>query len=224
MRISKKRLLLSAGGITTVGAIAALTLGATFGLFSATSPSQNPSFTAGTVTLTQPVDKACTITNIVPGDSNAAVSTCTFTTSYTGNVPAYLGLDVSIASAAANSVPPGYGYAAPTPLPLYDASAAGIQLTVSDGTTTYLNGTTVNAANLANNSGVTSLLVSTTPDPGGSTAHTFTVGYSMPLSSQNAYQGASATLTLVLHAVQSAHQGSVASCNAGRTCSGITWS
>ncbi len=156
----KKRIALGAGALATAGAAAALAAGATLGLFSATSPAQTDQFTAGTVTLSQPTNVSCTITNVVPGDANSGQ--CTFSITYSGTAPALLGVDLAVAGTAAASVPAGYGYAAPTPLPMYDGSAAGIGLTVGDGSATYMSGQTFNGGTLTNNSGVNGLLVSGT--------------------------------------------------------------
>jgi len=101
----KKRLLIAASGLTALGAAGAMVAGVTFGLFSATSPAQTQTFTAGTVTLAQPANAACSIGPINPGDSNA--SACTFTADYTGNLPAYIGVDITVTGTAASSVPGG---------------------------------------------------------------------------------------------------------------------
>ena len=78
--------------------------------------------------------------------------------------------------------------------PLYDGTAGGLGITISDGATTYMSGQTVNSLPLANDGTVDDLLVSTTADPGGtSTKHVSTIGYSLPLGAQNEYQGGSAS-------------------------------
>src|ERR1022692_2034197 len=103
----KKRMALGAGAIATVAAVGTLVAGVTFGFFSATSPTQTNSFTAGTVTLSQTADATCPVINIVPGDHG----TCTFTAQYTGSVAADLGLDVSVTGTpgTAPSTPPYAG-------------------------------------------------------------------------------------------------------------------
>jgi len=216
----KKRLLLAAGALASVGAVATLVTGATFGLFSATSPTQTDTFTSGTVSLTQPANVACTIIHVVPGDSNA--SQCTFSVKYTGNVSAFIAADLSVASSNTTTPVAPYGGAAPSALPLYDGSAAGLGITVTDGSsTTYMSGQTVNGANLANNSGVNDLYVAT--DAAADNTYTFTIGYAMPLGSGNAYSGGTATISLTIHAVQTAHNGSCATAGLA-SCSGVSWS
>ncbi len=233
---SRKRLALGLGSLATLGMAATLTAGATLGLFSATSPVQSDQFTAGTVSLTQPADVACTIVNVVPGDTSGNSHQCTFQVTYNGTASAYLGLDLSVNGTAAGSVPVAYGGATPTPSALYDGTSDGIGLTVSDGTTTYMSGQTVDAANLANHATVNGLLIGkvvgstgdtpqTAAGSNNSVTKTITVDYSMPVGSSNAYQGSSMTITLRVHATQFAHQApAVSTCTAGRTCAAMSWS
>jgi len=213
MKISRKRLLISAGGITAVGAVATLVLGSTLGLFSATQTSGPNTFTAGTVTLTNPTTVACTVGPMAPGDSSTGYSPaitgqtdsptapCTFAVTYGGNLPAYLGVDIAITGTS-----------------LYDGTSSGLQLEISDGTTSY---TTSGAIN-----GTTDLLVSKTPDAASSnTVHTLTVNYALPTAAGNAYQGLSSTITLTIHAVQSGNNNFVGACTAGSTCgTAANWS
>ena len=210
----KKRLALGAGAVATVGAVATLIAGVTFGLFSATNTQTGTnSFTAGTVTQGSPATTTCTISNMVPGDSstgytpapsgqtNAQSAPCTFAVTYTGSAPAYLGVDVAVGGSS-----------------LYDGTTNGLQLQVSDGTTSYTTGGALN--------GTSNLLVSTTPDAGSSnTVHTLTVNYALPTAATNAKQGLSTTLTLTIHAVQSGNNNFVTGCSAGHTCGTATnWS
>ena len=233
----KKRMALGLGSLATVGMAATLVAGATLGLFSATSPSQSDQFTAGTVSLTQPADVACTIVNVVPGDTSGSNHQCTFSVTYNGTASAYLGLDLSVNGVAAATVPAAYGSAnALTPSALYDGTSNGIGLAVSDGTTSFMSGQTVNGATLANAGTVNSLLIGkvtgstgdttqTVNGSGSSVTKTFTVDYTMPAGSSNAYQGSSATITLRVHAVQAAHQAAGASsCTLGLTCAAMQWS
>ena len=88
---SKKRLLMTAAALATIASIVALAAGVTFGLFSAATTPESNTFSTGTVSLTSNATGACTVTNAVPGDTGS----CTFVATYTGSVPAYVGLDVS---------------------------------------------------------------------------------------------------------------------------------
>jgi hypothetical protein len=202
----KKRLALGAGAVATVGAVATLVAGVTFGLFSASQTGATNTFTAGTVTLTNPVNASCTISPMAPGDSSAGytpvpagqtdpqTAACTFAVTYGGNLPAYLGVDAAVG---------GTG--------LYDASATGLQFQIGDGTTSYATGGALN--------GTSNLLVSTTPDAANSSkVHTFTVNYALPTASPNSYQGKNTTLTLTVHAVQSGNNNFVGGCTAGQSC------
>jgi hypothetical protein len=201
MRISRKRLLISAGGITGVAAVGTLLLGATFGFFSSTPASETNSFTAGTVTLSSDATGKCTVTNIAPGDSG----TCTFAATYSGSLPAYLALNVAVGAGTT---------------PLYDSSVNGLQFNVTDSQTSsvsYMNGTTLNGAATSGNSpSASNLLVNKNSFSSGTI--TWTVAWSLPTSAGNAYQAGSSTLTLTAHAVQSAHNGSTTTCTAGLEC------
>jgi hypothetical protein len=202
----KKRLALGAGAVATVGAVATLVAGVTFGLFSATQTGSTNTFTAGTVTLTNPVNVSCTVGPMAPGDSSAGytpvpagqtdpqTAACTFAVTYGGNLPAYLGVDAAVGGTS-----------------LYDGTGSGLQFQISDGPTSYATGGVLN--------GTSDLLVSTTPDAASSsTLHTLTVNYALPTASPNSYQGKSTTLTLTIHAVQSGNNNFVGGCTAGHTC------
>jgi hypothetical protein len=202
----KKRLALGAGAVATVGAVATLVAGVTFGLFSATQTGSTNTFTAGTVTLTNPVNVSCTVGPMAPGDSSTGytpvpagqtdpqTAACTFAVTYGGNLPAYLGVDAAVGGTS-----------------LYDGTGSGLQFQISDGPTSYATGGVLN--------GTSDLLVSTTPDAASSsTLHTLTVNYALPTASPNSYQGKSTTLTLTIHAVQSGNNNFVGGCTAGHTC------
>ncbi len=238
--MSKKRLLLTAGGMTTVAAAGMLVAGTTFGLFSAVSTSQSGTFTAGTVTLSQPAAMTCTIGPLVPGDNTG---TCAFDVTYGGNVSANLALDVTTAGTGGTSpTTPQYSgtpdYASGAPA-LFDGTAHGLQLTVKDGTTTLVNGVSYKDTTgtskdlqggtppLANGSGAASggvndLLLSSAEAPSGP-AHHIVVSWSLPSAADNSYQAATSTLTLLVHAAQSSHN-SAAACTVGNQCTASLWS
>jgi predicted ribosomally synthesized peptide with SipW-like signal peptide len=203
--IGRKRLLLAAGTLASVGAVIALATGVTFGLFSATESSGSNTFAAGTVSVApgQTASVTCNTSNIVPGDSSPTDQpSCAYKVRYTGSVPANLAVDVSVTSVAGSGG-----------TPLYDATAAGLQLNIADNnSTTYVSGTSYKdstgaSQTLTAGTPVTNLLVAK-----GVSAdvadRTFTVNYSLPLSSGNGYQGGTAAITLTFHAVQSAHNAS----------------
>jgi hypothetical protein len=226
MRMStKKRLALGAGAVTTVGAVATLVAGFTFGLFSGTESSGANTFTAGTVSVGAgtPTSVTCTITNMVPGDSSSGASagsksdsTCTYNVKYTGSASAYLAVDVAVSNGGTA---------------LYDGSATGLQLFLADGSSTsYLSGTSYKqqgGASAALPAGATpNLLVSTTPASTG-TAVNFSLDYAMPAAAGNSYQSGSATVTLTFHAVQAGNNPVPGGCAAGQQCnagSGFAWS
>jgi len=125
-------LLITAATVATIGSVVVLAFGVTFGLFSATSSSQTNTFTAGTVSIGTPVSVPCTVSNMVPGDdstgytpdvpgrTDAQTAACTFTVTYSGSAPAYIGL--GMVASGTN---------------LYDGTANGLQFQVSDGGANY---------------------------------------------------------------------------------------
>ena len=86
----KKRLVLGAAALATVGAVATLVAGVTFGVFDSTAGPVTQNFTTGTLSLTQDASTTCpvTATNLVPGDSGS----CVFIVDYTGSVEAWVSL------------------------------------------------------------------------------------------------------------------------------------
>ena len=231
MKLSKKRVALALGVAASIGAIATLASGTTFGLYSASETSSGNSFTSGTVTVGTgtPTSVTCTITNMVPGDSSAgaaigskADTTCTYNVKYTGSAPAWLAVDVAVSNGSTS---------------LYDSTANGLQLYLKDASSTYLTSTAPTAGTTYKNqagtatslpaAGITDLLVSTTAATTG-TAVSFSLDYALPIASGNTYQGGSATVTLTFHAVQSGNNPLPATCTtAGAQClpgSGFVWS
>jgi predicted ribosomally synthesized peptide with SipW-like signal peptide len=224
--VGKKRLLLAAGTLASIGAVVALATGVTFGFFSATSGPESNSFTAGTVSLTSDATGACTVTQISPGDSG----TCTLSATYGGSVPAYLGLDLSI-----NGNTPGSGannaYVAGSDLgavvaganALFDGSANGLQLTLTDGTAQYFfNGTQWEtkaglATNLTSDNGSTGTVNDLFMGAATGTAQTITLGWLLPTTANNAYQAAGSSFRLQIHAVQSANNPATG-CTVGQQC------
>jgi len=184
--VVKKRLILGAGVLATVGAVSTLTAGVTFGLFSASATPQANTFTTGTVTLSQDASGACAVTNAVPGDSG----TCTLSVTYTGSASAFIGLDTATSGSL--------------------AATGGIVFAIHDQVgTTYPSSTT-------------NLYVGTET---GTTVNTFTVDWTLPATADNTFESTSATLTLAVHAVQSANNGSTSACSVGVVCPTIkSWS
>lgn len=215
-RSMKKRLAVGAAAATTVGAVATLVAGFTFGLFSASQGSGSNSFTAGTVSVGAgtPASVTCTITNTVPGDSSTGAPSgsksdtpCTFNVQYAGSANAWLGVDVAISNGSTA---------------LYDGSSTGLQLYLKDGgSATYLSGTSYTqeggtSATLPN-AGASNLLVSTSQATANS-AVDFTLNYALPASAGNGYQGGSVTVTFTFHAVQAGNNTLPADCLAGQQC------
>jgi hypothetical protein len=236
----KKRLALGAGAIATVAAVGTLAAGVTFGLFSATTPTQTNTFTAGTVTLTQPVSTHCSVTNLVPGDqtsgytianagqTNGAVEKCVMTVTYGGSVPAFLALDLTVSGTAGTSqqaYAPGNTGLTPTAVTgLYDGTANGLQVQLTDSNaTSYWSGTSVNGAAFAGPANALADLLASKSITNGQSV-TFTVDYALPTGASNAYQNAGSTITMIAHAVQAGNNGT-AVCTLGHTCPGISaWS
>jgi predicted ribosomally synthesized peptide with SipW-like signal peptide len=214
----KKRLYLGAGALATVGAVGTLVAGTTFGLFSAQQVSGNHTFTAGTVTLGSPVVGTCTVSNIVPGDSDSSACTIAVTTG-ASDVNADVAIDVSVTGGSASAVQ-GYGCPAPSIASgLYDSSANGLQITLTDANSTSYDLSGLNAAS----SSTTNLLTARNVAPG--TTETYTLGWSLPDKgcASNNYQGASTTFQFTVHSVQAAHQPTDTT-TAGHTDSTLSWS
>jgi len=214
--------------VAIVVALAGIATASTYGWFSAQVPSQSAMLTTGTLRLGESAVHTCTVTNLLPGDASTGEGRskmqCSFTVTYNGTMPAYLGLDVSIAGTKLGTDPNGNVAGSY----LYDSSPAGLQLLIRDNQSpqvTYMSGTTLGGSPTSGSSpdsGV--LLVSTTPFTNGNSV-TFTVDYSLPSTTTNAYQDASSSVTLTADAAQAANNGSTAGCTPGQVCPGITdWS
>ena len=238
MRIPRARRAATwAAVVASIGAGATLVAGVTLGLFSSAGHvSGNNSFTAGVVSFATPVSTTCTISPMSPGDASTGWSpagsfaSCTYQVTYSGNVPAFLGLDLTITGGAGSPVAP-YGGSTPTAAGgLFDGTASGLQVLVTDsGPTTFLNNTTYqnqagSPITLSSTSSVADLLISRTAITNGG-SDTVTVDYKLPTSASNAYNSASTTIVLLIHAVQANNNALPAGCAAGRVCSsGFNWS
>jgi len=214
--------------------------GIAFGLFGSTTPSSANAFSAGKVVVGTGggASVQCNVTNLAPGDAssgypsgsgvaNQSFAQCRYFVTYSGSVPAYLGLDVAVANSGGNK--------------LYDGTSTGLQLLVQDSSgTTYIGraaghgGTNYTAQSGASfgttlNSGATAsdLLISTGPESGSPTAFSdeFTVDYNLPIPASDANIGGTTTVTLTFHAVQAANNPLPSGCtSSGVSCTGLTWS
>ncbi|MDQ1392733.1 MAG: hypothetical protein QOF30_1710 [Acidimicrobiaceae bacterium] len=231
-----KRAATVAAALLSLGATGTFVAGVTFGLFSSAGHvSGNNTFTAGVVSFGSPVSTTCAITPMSPGDASTGWSpagsnaTCTYQVTFSGNVPAFLGLDLTITGAAGTPVAP-YGGSTPSAASgLFDGTANGLQLLVTDSATNFVNNTTYQnqagtPVSLSSTSSVTDLLISRTASTNGAT-DTITVNYKLPTSASNAYNSASSTIVLVIHAVQANNNALPVGCAAGNVCSsGFNWS
>jgi hypothetical protein len=241
--ISKKRFLVVGGAVTTVAAGAALIAGATFGFFSSGgTASGTNTFTAGRVLvgLGAGTQVTCVVGPMSPGDTQATGvghdGACEYDIVYTGNVNAFLGLDVAITGTAGTPV---VAYPSGTPSAaqgVYDGSATGLQLDIHDATTTYMTGVQYNiaagtATTLTPSGGAASvlgLLMNTTPVVNTNTRH-LTVNYTLPTTANNAYDLATSSFVFTIHAVQADNNALPVACTtAGNQCStalsGMVWS
>src|SRR5205085_6473774 len=127
----------------------------------------------------------------------------------TGNVNAFLGLDVAITGTAGSPV---VAYPSGTPTAaqgLYDGSATGLQMDIHDATTTYMTGvqysiaagTATTLTPVTGAASVLGLLVNSTPVVNGATRH-LTVNFTLPTTANNAYDLAATSFVLTIHAVQ----------------------
>ena len=211
----KKRLFLAAGTLASVGAVVALAVGVTFGLFSASQNSTPSTFATGTVSIGNPaVDTNCTVTKMVPGDQspsyspanpnftnsgNADLATCEFQVTYTGSVPAYIGLKTTLGAGTLGSA---------------------LQWEISESTGATPSNTQPGAfasGGLINtNSAANPLYVAT--DSGSGNTYTFYVDYLLPdtVTSQTL---TAASLGLTVEAVQAGNNGDGV-CTVGQQCLG----
>src|ERR1039458_7596864 len=93
MNLFTKRSGLLLSAVVGVGAIAALSIGASFSLFTSTATGTPQTFAAGSGNLHSPTTENCTanVTTMEPGDT----ATCSFQVDYNGTLPAYIGAEAS---------------------------------------------------------------------------------------------------------------------------------
>jgi len=220
-----------------LGAGATFVSGITLGMFSSAGQAGGSNtFTAGVVSFGSPATTTCTINPMAPGDASTgwspagAAATCTYQVTYSGNVNAFLGLDLAVTGVAGSPVTPYGGTTPSAAAGLFDGTANGLQVLVTDtAATNFLNNTTYrnqagSAVGLTATSSVTGLLISATPMTNGGT-DTVTVNYKLPTSASNAYNLASTTIVLQIHAVQADNNTLPVGCAAGKVCtSGFNWS
>ena len=234
----RKRTVVIGGLVTSIGAAATLLAGATFGFFSSAGVSSgNNQFTAGKVVVgLDPggTQVTCSVGPMSPGDSQASGTNvaCKYVVKYTGNVNAFLALDLSITGAAGTPTTP-YGASTPSAAQgLFDGTATGLQFNIGDGTNTYLSGAQYNnqagtPTTLTPTGGagsVVDLLMNTTPVTANAT-RTLTVNYNLPTTAGNAYNLATSTVVLTVHAVQADNNPLPVGCAIGAVCSaGMNWS
>jgi hypothetical protein len=220
------------GALSTVGAIGALTAGLAFGYFTDTGTGTG-SATVGSVSLAvnSPATTTCSYTNLLPGDLTGT-ETCALSVSYTGTGTAYVSLTIAVQSNA------GSGVGAKT---LFDPNDNdGLLLSITDGTSSFSvptgSGTTAGCTPMGSTCWTESNDLAAWYSSGPSTAHlaftstspavTWTVTPLFTTTVGNAYQGASATLTLTATAVQTEGNTLPATCTTstiGLPCAG-TWS
>ena len=221
MKTINKSMFSIGGGLLALAAAGALTIGATMSLFSASESSSASAFATGTVAvgLGDSASVTCNVTAMSPGDSSTGAATgsksldkCTYNVKYTGSLPAWLSVDVTVNTTGTN---------------LYTAGATGLQFYVKNGSTSIIDGVNykvVGGTNTLVTSGVAveHILLNDTPVQGPN-SRTFDIDYLLPLLAPNALQGGATSIALTFNAVQSANQ-PIGSCVAGRQCNSITWS
>jgi hypothetical protein len=223
----RRRLLLRAGIAVASAAVVLGTVQVVLARFSSTQSSTTSTFSSGSVTLSTTALNTCSVTNLLPNSSPAP---CTLKATYSGSVPAYLGLDVLIATKSGS----------PGNTALYNPSDStnDLQVTVTDnqGTpVTYVTPSTSFGAALATcpaGSGFDSsytcyrllnLLVNATGITSAASPVTFTTSTTLPSTNPTGYQGGTAAIALTVHAVQAGNQ-SLSGCTVGHTCSVVSWS
>ena len=257
-----RRLLSRSSVVAIVLAATSLVAGVSVALLSSTTDGQSASISSGDVTYGNTSSTVCnlraggaqTSASLLPGDSSTGWSPspgidtpCTLKVSYMGNNPAFLGVDLLIATKA-GTIPPS-APSGTTPSPLFDATSSGLQLRVSDSANTvFFNGTTFTGQGTGAGSTTISsvtcaapyniaaytcyrvddLLVGTSAATSGF-SDTFSIDYALPLLSTSAYENATAVVVMSVHAVQSNNNPLPASppsqvCQSGAQCSsGLPW-
>lgn len=223
----RRRLLLAAGTAGIVAAVAVLATGVSLAFFSARGTAQSGTLSAGTVTLSTSATNTCNVGHLLPGQSPAA---CRLQATYGGSVPAWMALDVLIATKAG----------APGNTPLYNPldSANDLQITVTDSQSspvTYVSPSTSFGSAIACPSGsgfgsaytcyqLSDLLVSTTPFTASTPSDTFTTSVTLPMSNGSGYQGGAASIVLTVHAAQAGNNPDAGCTAAGSQCTSVHWS
>ena len=219
-RSGVKRLLIAVSYAASLAAVAALITGATYGLFSATSPAQSSSFTAGTVTQSNVLTGGCAVSNMLPTGTPQSCGTMKAT--YAGNVPGYLALDVLIETQAGSGGTKLFN------------GANDLQVAISSSSptvSTYKVPVVANSVTCPGTAPASSScyevdddIVSTTALTRSSPQVTFTTTVTLPTTSPSTDQGGAAQIVLTAHAVQSANNGTTGSCTAGNPCNTVSWS
>ena len=223
----KKRLALGAGSVATIGAVATLVAGVTFGLFSATEHQTGGpnTFATGTVSSTvTSTSTVCTVTNMVPGDNstnyvtdqtgrtNTKLPTCEFQVTYTGSAPAYVGLAATFSDTPSASTLSGNLL---WQIQELTTSASGAQTEPTQP------GVYTTAGVINTNTSSNPLYVA--KDPGtlnsGGKTYTFWVDYALPSSVTDQALTGPASLTLTVYEVQSGNNGDGV-CTVGAECLG----
>jgi predicted ribosomally synthesized peptide with SipW-like signal peptide len=206
LALTLKRLALVAGAVGTAGA---LVTGASFAMFNSTSGFQENTFAAGTVTLGDASPSfICQISNMEPGDStpyyqsqggSGSDTQCQDTVTYTGSLPAWIGLTIENDSPNSDS---GSTIALENP---QDPNALQLHLADSCGNTFALpapNGENT-VTDLVNGSGCNDGNSDGSVNDGWT--DTFTLDYYLPLGASNQYQGGTAEVELQVVAVQASN-------------------
>lgn len=230
--VRKRRVARPAAVVAIVAAALALIAAVAFAFFSDSSSSPGNSLALGTVALNlnSPQTTTCVYNALNPGDLTGS-TTCALSVTYTGTLSAYVSLTVQIQSKA--------GVGGHT---LYDpTNGNGLTLSISDGHHSF---TVPAGAGSTGGSCPVGFTCWTAPNDlaawySGSTPEltfangdsaTWTVTPLFPNSVTNAYQGATATVSLTAEAVQSPGNtipGSCTTSTIGQSCppgGGFAWS
>jgi hypothetical protein len=184
--------------LTSAVALSLSLTGVTFGRYSSSETSGHSSFTAGIVTLTDSAIANCPVSNLLP---NSTSSTCTFTTTYTHPVSAYLAVNVLIETQAGSGGTRLY-------TPSDSSNDLQVTITSSNPSVTYTVPTSSTTCPVGTPSGsacyeLDNELVSTNPFTSATVS--FSVSVNLPTSSLTGYQGGAAQIILTTHAVQSSN-------------------
>jgi hypothetical protein len=227
--VTTKRLLAAAGFVAALLALVSIAASGTLAHLSAKGLSPVDTLSTATVTVTgQSPTGTCSPAALVP---NGTATTCSLQVGYSGTAPAWMGLDVFIATKAGGSSPlenlynPGAADNPPV-FTLTDSNSVNYSLPTAPLGSCPASGPLdgVNYTAYSTCYDTFNLLVSKTAFS-NTGSDTFTLSVTLATNNGSNYQGGKAVIVIRPHVVQSGNNGATTTCTAGAACSSIVaWS